>query len=62
MNTNSTQTGYTPIETTVQTNENGSTIDQLLSVEVLTTSQPLPSIPLNPMNMIPSQTSLLQNI
>jgi hypothetical protein len=62
MNTNSTQTGYTPIETMIQTNENEFTIDQLISVEVPTTNQPLPTIPLNPMNMIPSQTPSLQNL
>lgn len=62
MSTNNSQPGHSPLESLVKNNVNESNIDQLLSVEASSTSQPSLSVPFNPINMISSQTSLLSNI
>jgi hypothetical protein len=62
MSINNTQPGYIPTDAFIENNENESNIDQLLSVEVISTSQPSLSVTFNPINMIPSQTSVLSNI
>ena len=62
MSINNTQPGYPPTDSFIENNGNVSTIGQLLSVEVIPTSQPSLSVTFNPINMIPSQTSLLSNM
>ena len=52
MNTNSTQTGDIPSELLSENNINTFDLDQLISDEVVVTSQPL--VQLNTTNMIPS--------
>jgi hypothetical protein len=53
MSTNNSQSGHTPLESLILNNENESNINQLLSVEIVNTSQPS-SIPFNTTNMIPN--------
>ena len=63
MSINDTQPGYLPIDSFIESKGNASNIDQLLSVEVISTSQPSSSsVRFNPNNMIPNQTSLLSNM
>jgi hypothetical protein len=62
MSINNTQPGYIPTDSFIENNENESNIDQLLSVEVISLSQPSLAVTFNPINMIPSQTSLLSNM
>lgn len=63
-NNNNTEPGYIPTDSFIENNESESNIDHLLSVEVIspTTSQPSLATTFNPINMIPSQTSLLSNM
>ncbi len=53
MSTNNSQIGNTPSEPLINNTENETNIDQLLSVEIVTTSQSS-LIQLNPINMIPN--------
>ena len=62
MSINNTQSGHCPSELLIGNNENESNTDQLLSAEVISASQPSSAVAFNPINMIPSQTSLLSNI
>ena len=62
MNINNTQPGYIPTDSFIENKENQSNIDQLLSVELISPSQPSLAVTFNPLNMIPSQTSLLSNM
>ena len=61
-NNNNTQPGYIPTDSFIENNENESNNDQLLSVEIVSTRQPSLSVTFNPINTIPSQTSLLFNM
>ncbi len=60
MNTNNSQIGDTPLELFSRNNENKSNLDQLLSVEIVTTSQSL--IQFTTTNMIPSQIPLIPQV
>ncbi|CAF2890513.1 unnamed protein product [Rotaria sp. Silwood2] len=59
MSTNNSQIGNTPAESIINNTDNEANIDQLLSVEIVITSQS--SIQLNMTNMIPSQTPIIPN-
>jgi hypothetical protein len=60
MNMDNSQIGNTPSEQLFKNNDDTYNLDQLLSVEIVTTSQPL--IEFNTANMIPSQIQLIDNL
>ncbi len=60
MTANNSQIGNIPLEPLFGNNENKSNIDQLIFVEIATTSQPL--IQFTAANMIPSQISLIPHV
>ncbi|KAF9761760.1 hypothetical protein NGRA_2405 [Nosema granulosis] len=60
MNINSTQTGHTPSEEIFDDNTNETDINQILSMELVTTSQLV--ILVNTTNMIPSQRPFIGNV
>lgn len=59
MSTNNSQIAHTPLEALSENNESESNIEQLLSVSIITTSQP--TMPFNTTNMIPSQIPVISN-
>lgn len=60
MSTQNSQIAYTPSEALSENNQNESNIDQLLSVQIITTSQSS-SMLFNTTNMIPSQIPMFSN-
>jgi hypothetical protein len=52
MNINNTQPGYIPTDLFIENNENEFDIDQLLSVEVISPSQPSIAVTFNPSNIM----------
>ncbi len=60
MTANNTLIGHTPSELLFGIYEKTINLDQLLAVEIVTTSQPV--IQFNTINMLPSQTQLIHNV